>query len=134
MANTKKNEEKEEKKVPEGKGWEDVNPLESRFYTLKEPGAIWAGLLIGRYERNDRKGYYYQVRVGAETPAKTSDGEVVMLPAGEVINVDETKALERLAHYAAMDEDFEIWIHCVEKIKVTSGSFWKMDVKVRKVN
>lgn len=95
----------------------------------KEKDNTVFGRLMGRHELDDRA--FYQVKLNAPCKATTGKGEEikdVTLQAGQIVNVDESKALQDLKKYARyMDHGgvYDVWIKLGDKVKLDGGNtFW----------
>jgi hypothetical protein len=102
------------------------------------PGHSFSGRLLGRFEMPPEPGRkpraYYQVRLAtpADVAAKvegSNDYVPQIAKAGEVISVDERKALECLRDLAESEKDYDVWISVLGKKKLDGGhTFWQIDV------
>lgn len=120
---------------PPGAGWDRVNPEDGeRNYAYLQAGVIWQGLLVGRFQRNDRpNAYYYQIRLSEPVAARTKDGEIIQAQKGDVLTIDERTALLSLRDVTERDGKYEVWIRVIEKVIIGGGkSFWRMDVMSRR--
>ncbi len=109
--------------TPQGEG--------NRAWFKCEVGAVCQGRLIGRFQRKDSKGAYYQIKLSQTCKAVQGKGDAsktIELEPGDIINVDERSAISSLQPYADSDGIFDVYIQALEKIKLDGGkTFWRMN-------
>ena len=96
-------------------------------------GKVVFGRLLGRFERKSgRAQAFYQVKLYHPCEGiqgRGDDAEVVELQKGDVLNVNETSALEELHALAASDGIFDVHITPLEKVDLPNGNtFWCMRI------
>jgi len=108
----------------------------------KAVGVEFRGILKGRFKRNNRDPkkkdtYFYQIKLTSEGCPAVFDKEEIVLKRGDILCVDESKALEVLESKA---EDttavWEVFVRYVEKVPNQSDprtSFWRTAVGARKL-
>jgi hypothetical protein len=100
-------------------------------WAKKEDGNTIQGRLLGRHSYKNKAGkerFYYQVKVVIpvkavipnpdDDEADDIEGE---LPAGSVINVDETAKLSDLAPYCKDGGTYDVWFAYGDKIDIGGG-------------
>ena len=97
----------------------------------KEKGNVCQGKLLGRFGLPDDDRFFYQVLLNKPCKVLSGKGEEtkeVVLEAGQIANVDESKALEGLSKYTKLMDYggvYEAWIMYGDKIKLDGGNtFW----------
>jgi hypothetical protein len=95
-------------------------------WARKGKGFIIQGRLLGRVSNDDKA--YYQVALQKPCFATTGKGDEVQevtLNEGQIVNVDESKALEDLNKYSSNGGIYDVWIMYGEKQQLPKGgSFW----------
>jgi hypothetical protein len=121
-------------------GWKQIDSEQAAF-AVKRPGAIVMGRLIGRFERRQQNkpgnAGFYQVRLshaayGVIGSKVKGTQEVVLVPPGQLISVDEIQTLKELRKYAQSDGEYDVWIKYVGKERTGTGNtFWRATKVVR---
>lgn len=124
-------------------GFTPLNVSGQQNWVAKGPGVVVRGILKGRFKRNKigknkKETFFYQVKTTiAEVPA-IFDKEEVFLDKGDLVCVDETKALEGLEKLAADTESmYEVFIKYIEKVPNQNDpgtSFWRTAVGYTKLS
>lgn len=128
--------------LPEG--FIAVSALDIDGYFEPQEGAVVRGILIGRFERtkpgpDGKLGHYYQIRLSQMCTAaveREKDENDEKIPAtlmpGQILFMDERKAIEGLKEWADSGRDIEVFVSCGAKIKLDGGkTFWKMNCGAR---
>jgi hypothetical protein len=96
-------------------------------WAKKEKGNVIQGRLVGRFKMGEDR-FFYQIKLDKETKAITGKGDdtsEVVLKKGQMVNVDESKAMEDLRKYSDNGGVYNVWIMYGEKAKLPDGgSFW----------
>lgn len=121
----------------------DINVSRSKGdgWMVKEKGNTTMGRLLGRFEfegDDNKVRAFYQVKTHMETKCIVGtgdDAEEKNLPAGSVVNIDESKALEDLANRSVDGGVYDVWLQYGEKEKGKRGrsGFWPATVKLKMV-
>jgi hypothetical protein len=119
----------------------DVNVSRAKGdgWLIKEAGNSLVGRLLGRFSFEDGLGKeraFYQVRSLRATKATVGTGDEAheaTLPAGSIINVDESAALSDLAKRAEDGGTYDVWMRYRSKEKSRKGKqgFWPMDIRLK---
>ncbi|NJL71260.1 MAG: hypothetical protein HC888_06440 [Candidatus Competibacteraceae bacterium] len=119
-----------------------------RLYLVKAPGVTIRGILRGRFPRPVKAGkppqYFYEIEVTkGEVPCVKSElvegqSEPVQTPfvasPGDIVRIDESyKVAERLQPFVDNEDEHEVMIRYVEKVKAGQGSVWRMDLAIRRL-
>lgn len=125
-----------------------VTPIEGdgQRWWRKEAASVVYGRLLGRFARNDGESFYYQIRIGEykvlqdllkrksvvpypnAVMGRGDDTKTMTVKPGDVINVDEIKAIQNLAGYVESDGIFDAIVHALEKTKIAGGhTYWRME-------
>ena len=123
--------------LPEGFKPSSVQGPQSWFQY--EGGATLQGRLLGRIQRRNQDGSFYQVKVTAECNAKVSfkeerDGESKIVPVaiGDVICVDEKSAIAHWAPLCTDGGEYEVYMKVISKDKIDGGrTFWNIKPGVK---
>lgn len=95
-------------------------------------GLIMEGLLMERHPRFEGAGHFYQVKLTKPCTVVTKDAEIEA-KIGDIINVDERKAVETLRDLTG--EKNSVIIQVIDKKTLKGGnSFWDMAVFAKPVN
>lgn len=104
-----------------------VGRQNSDGWARKGKGFTIQGRIINRIDQGDDKAFY-QILLHKECFAVTGKGDEtkeITLKEGQIVNVDESKALEDLKKYATNGGVYDVWIMYGEKQQLASGgSFW----------
>lgn len=119
-----------------------------RLYMVKAPGATIRGILRGRFPRPVKPGkppqYFYEIEVTkgevacvkseiVEGQSEPVQSEAMASP-GDVVRIDESyKVAERLRPFVDNEDEHEVLIRYVEKVKASQGSVWRMDIAIRRL-
>jgi hypothetical protein len=102
-------------------------------WAKKEKGNIICGRLLGRHAMEDDRAFY-QVELSYPCKAfqgKGDDTQEVTLQKGDVVNIDESKAVQGMRKYIQfMDHGgvYDVWIKYGEKQKLDGGNtFWPIE-------
>ncbi len=140
--------------VPEG--FQTLAPTENAIWWQKNPGDVIYGRLLARFPRaksRKKDAFFYQIKVGPYEKLASLLGvavdkiqilqgvrsgdeekEIIKIKPGDIINVDESKALEVLSGYSESDGVFDVFIQCVEKVELDSGNdFWRIIPSVKTI-
>ncbi len=121
--------------MPEG--FQELSVSGQQNWITKGPGVTVRGILKGRHKRSKGKQHFYRVEITAGEVPATFDGNDVMLKKGDLVCIDETKAMEVLQEKAAETQQaYEVWIQFEEKVpnqNDPSTHFWRMKVGARQV-
>lgn len=119
----------------------DVNVSRAKGdgWLIKEAGNSLVGRLLGRFTFEDNMGKeraFYQVRSQRPTKATVGTGDdatETTLPAGSIVNVDESAALSDLAKRAEDGGVYDVWMRyrAKEKSKRGKQGFWPMDIRLK---
>lgn len=119
-----------------------------RFYVTKKPGATVRGILRGRFPRptkpNRPPAYFYEIEITKGTvecvKSELVEGqsEAEQTPAvaspGDIVRIDESyKVAERLRPFVDNEDEHEVLIRYVEKVKGGQGTVWRMDIAIRRI-
>jgi hypothetical protein len=123
-------------KPPELGDYQDVTAERADGWFQPQPGAWLLGRLLGRFEMNDGERAFYQVKVQSASAqmmtGKGDDARSVKVEKGNVVAVDERKALEILRPYAESDGIYSVLIQSVSKDEIKGGkSFWRFVTKCK---
>jgi len=111
-------------------------------WVSKAPGVELQGVLKGRFKRSNndpkkRDTFFYQIKLTVDGCPAIFNKEDVTLKRGDIVCVDESKALEVLeAKAESTDEVWEVFIKYVEKVpnkKDPRTSFWRTAVGAKKL-
>ena len=106
-------------------------------WVVKKPGVTVRGVLKGRFERNkrnpkDKDSYFYQIKLTDDGCPAIFNKENVTLKRGDMVCVDESKALEVLESLASEDDSvYEVFIKYIDKVpnqRDPRTSFWRTAV------
>ena len=96
-------------------------------WAMKDKGNTIQGRLVGRFTMGDDRAFY-QVKLDKPCKAITGRGEEtveVVLQPGNLVNVDESKAMDDLRKYCENGGTYDVWIMYGEKQKLEGGNtFW----------
>jgi len=99
-------------------------------WAIKEKDNVICGRLLGRNSMNDDRAFY-QIKLTHSCKALTGKGDdtiSVVLQPGNVVNVDESKAMDGMRKYIQYMEHgglYDVWIKYGEKQKLDGGNtFW----------
>lgn len=119
-------------------GFRNLVPERVAAYFTPSEGATLRGVLLGRHERRDEEGFYYQIRTTEPCDSvKVQDSDDEWIPGeaaiGVVVNVDERSQMTGLATYDA--GTVEVFIRCLEKVKIKGGkhTMWVCQVAAREM-
>lgn len=121
--------------LPEG--FSRANPVDADpLYWSPSEGAILRGELTGRFQRRDKDGWFYQIKLTTSANVRKADGEEREAEPGEVVNVDERAGLRHLATYCGVAEKrFEVFIKAKEKVDIRGGkTFWKFALGAKELH
>lgn len=96
-------------------------------WAMKAKDNVIQGRLIGRFTMGDDRAFY-QVKLDKPCKAFVGRGDETqetVLQAGQLVNVDESKAMDDLRKYAENGGTYDVWIMYGEKQKLEGGNtFW----------
>jgi hypothetical protein len=124
-------------------GFTPLNVSGQQNWVDKGPGVVVRGILKGRFKRNKigknkKETFFYQIKLTIDNVPAIFDKEEVSLDKGELVCVDETKALEGLEKLAEDTESvYEVFIKYIEKVPNQNDpgtSFWRTAVGYTKLD
>jgi hypothetical protein len=127
--------DRDEMDLPEG--FTRANPLDGApLYWSPIVGEILQGEIVGRYQRRDGEGWYYQIKLTKPANVRSGDKEEREAEVDEIVNVDERAGLRYLAAYCGVPEKrYEAFIKAQEKGDIRGGkSFWKFTLGAREIH
>jgi hypothetical protein len=123
-------------------GFTPLNVSGQQNWVAKDNGVVVKGILKGRFKRNKigknkKETFFYQIKCTIDGVPAIFDKEEVTLDKGDLVCVDETKALEGLEKLAADTESiYEVYIKYLEKVPNQNDpgtSFWRTAVGYQKL-
>jgi hypothetical protein len=120
--------------VPEG--YQRIGSAQAEAWFSLEPGNVMEGKLLGCFQRTDKRlptgqSDFFQVELLKPTKARYGKGEkakVKTAAAGAILNLNcnhKTKELKDLIPDMRHGAEYQIYIHCGEKLELGNGnSMW----------
>lgn len=92
-----------------------------------DTGAAAIGALLGRrVKTGGQKGAYYQIELTAPCIAINADKETVTLEPGQVLGVDERRALAEMGAWCKEGKPCIVYVKALEKVEINeSQTFWR---------
>jgi len=110
-------------------------------WALKSEGAIVCGRLVRRVKmpngKDGKPRSFYQIRIrdGYEVIATDEESDdPIKLVGGDLVNVDNSSALDRLNDFCDDGGIYEVWIRYGAKIPISGGNtYWPATLKIKVV-
>ncbi len=119
--------------IPEG--FDPVGFSGKLMFAVKSPGAIVRGVLVGyMHKKGLMKANAFQIKLTmpcmvSEKTEKGAKASTRTAQPGEVVSVDDSKALEDLRKFTADGGRYEVYIKYIEQQPLANGqSFWLAQV------